>query len=164
MTVYAMTEILNRLPSQPLKVNFNEYKCCCWHHCDATPSLYISDREDRVLIHCFGCGASAETLLSGLGLPIPALFDSYWINDDQKKKWTGDEFRQASIEATLKYIDSGMGSTPSALKYRKIKKFEDRIDLLAGLKKKVDTYVSTLDKDQNLRLYSNFQILYNLLS
>lgn len=162
MSTHAFSEILLRLPATPIRVNQNEVKTCCWHHCDNTPSLYITDKPDSVLMYCFGCGASADVLLSGLGLPISALFDNYWTKESQLKK-SNSKYLEELREGSLQYIFGFSEHQPSTLRYKKINDREDRLFMLAELKKKVDGFVRTLKPEQRQRLYGDFSILYNVV-
>ena len=41
---------------------------CCPIHEDRTPSLHVSSKSGKLLLHCFGCEASFEDVLSALGM------------------------------------------------------------------------------------------------
>lgn len=48
---------------------------CCPVHGDKSPSLGITQKdEDKILIHCFGCGASGPQVCEALGVDPAALF------------------------------------------------------------------------------------------
>lgn len=51
--------------------------CPMLDHDDRTPSLHVTDdpEQGRVLLHCFGCGASYIDLSEALGLTVGDLFD-----------------------------------------------------------------------------------------
>jgi hypothetical protein len=51
-----------------------QFKATCPHHEDKTPSLSVTDKGDRVLVHCHAhCGA--DDIMADLGLTLADLFD-----------------------------------------------------------------------------------------
>lgn len=67
-----LSEILQRL--QKVKQHGDQYYACCPVHDDKSPSMGITEKEDKVLIHCFGCGAGGPEVMEALGLPVSTLF------------------------------------------------------------------------------------------
>jgi len=53
----------------------NQYKALCPCHNEKTPSLGIKELPDgKVIMHCFGCGASGIDVAHALGLNASDLF------------------------------------------------------------------------------------------
>lgn len=53
----------------------NKWKALCPVHNEKTPSLGITLKGDKILMHCFGCGANGSEVMDALGLSIGELFD-----------------------------------------------------------------------------------------
>lgn len=64
---------LNRLNKVTSKGN-GKWLACCPVHNDKRPSLAIDSEDGKVLIHCFGCGASGPQVAEKLGIDISELF------------------------------------------------------------------------------------------
>jgi len=64
--------ILSRLEGVK-QIGYGKWKARCCAHQDRTPSLYITEAEDRLLLHCFG-GCEVNDILAAIGLTIEALF------------------------------------------------------------------------------------------
>jgi len=57
------------------KTGFNKWIACCPVHNDKTPSLAIRLVEgDRLLFHCFGCGANGIEICKSLNINPEELF------------------------------------------------------------------------------------------
>jgi hypothetical protein len=67
-----LSEILQRLDK--VKQHGDQYYACCPVHDDKSPSMGITEKEGKVLIHCFSCGATGQEVMEAIGLPISALF------------------------------------------------------------------------------------------
>lgn len=65
----------------------DRWMACCPAHDDRTPSLLVTQANERVLIHCFaGCGATE--ILNSVGLTYSALYpdqDEYTYRPEYKK-------------------------------------------------------------------------------
>lgn len=70
------------------------YTASCPCHDDGTPSLSINERDGKLLVHCFGCGAGLPEVLDALGLTReapadkpsgPVLIAEYFYGDQLKK-------------------------------------------------------------------------------
>lgn len=64
--------ILSKLTK--VKRTHNGYEACCPAHDDQHPSLSITPKEDRILLHC-QTGCSPEAVVEALGLTMADLFD-----------------------------------------------------------------------------------------
>ena len=67
-----LSEILQRLDK--VKQHGDQYYACCPVHDDKSPSMGITEKEGKVLIHCFSCGATGQEVMEAIGLPVSALF------------------------------------------------------------------------------------------
>lgn len=64
-------ELINRL-EKVKRIAENKWIACCPAHDDKTPSMRVTEVDDRVLIHCFaGCGATQ--ILDAVGLDYSVL-------------------------------------------------------------------------------------------
>lgn len=69
-----LDNILNSLKGVK-KVKANNYKALCPVHSEQTPSLSITSLpDDRIIMHCFGCGANGVDVIKSLGLEVEDLF------------------------------------------------------------------------------------------
>ena len=70
----SVTTVLNRL-KKVKNTGPGKWIACCPVHEDKSPSLAIKGLEDgRVLLHCFGCGASAVEIIESLGIDVSEIF------------------------------------------------------------------------------------------
>lgn len=58
---------------------------CCPAHDDGSPSLSITERDDRVLIHCFA-GCPVDHVVAAVGLELSDLFPQDTITQRQNKR------------------------------------------------------------------------------
>tara|TARA_S200002703_G_scaffold98191_1_gene84880 strand:+ start:3224 stop:3640 length:417 start_codon:yes stop_codon:yes gene_type:complete len=58
---------------------------CCPVHEDKTPSMTITESDESVLIHCFGCGANGKDVCEALGIDPFELFGRDFIAGEYKK-------------------------------------------------------------------------------
>jgi len=66
--------ILNHL-DRVKSMGGGRYKALCPVHDEKTPSLGITQKDDdRILVHCFGCGANGVEIIRALGLELDDLF------------------------------------------------------------------------------------------
>lgn len=72
-----------------------KYQACCPVHGDKNPSMSLTEKDGRVLIHCFACGAKGIDVVKELGLPASVLFEkplnSSQVTDYQRKKLLQDQ-------------------------------------------------------------------------
>lgn len=85
---------LNRLNKVTQKGN-GKWLACCPVHNDKSPSLAIDVEDGKVLIHCFGCGATGPEVAHQLGIDISELFPP---NDFDYENYTNQ---------SRKYFNSG---------------------------------------------------------
>lgn len=67
-----LSDILQRLDK--VKQYGDQYYACCPVHDDKSPSMGITEKEGKVLIHCFSCGATGPEVMEAIGLPVSTLF------------------------------------------------------------------------------------------
>ena len=53
----------------------NQYIACCPHHGESNPSLSVTHKNGRVLMHCFSHGCSPLNIVHSVGLQLSDLFD-----------------------------------------------------------------------------------------
>lgn len=63
------------------------YKALCPVHDEKTPSLGITQKDDdRIIMHCFGCGANGVEIIRSLGMELADLFpESERRKDDYRR-------------------------------------------------------------------------------
>src|SRR4051812_33477832 len=97
MSARAYSRIIAALEARDLRGRDHgahaQYRCPA--HDDTTPSLSITDKDDRALIHCHA-GCDTLDVLGVLGLDWPDLFDEPATG----KRWTSDTLRRAGATAT----------------------------------------------------------------
>lgn len=75
-----LDEILSHL--KRVRQHGNSYKASCpIHGEDKVPSLSLTEREGKVLIHCFACGATGLDVVQELGLKPGVLFSDKLAHD-----------------------------------------------------------------------------------
>lgn len=67
-----LEEILGRLDK--VRKSGKNYTACCPVHDDNSPSMSITEKDGRVLMHCHSCLANGRDVVEALGLPIDVLF------------------------------------------------------------------------------------------
>lgn len=63
----------------------NSWVACCCCHEDKTPSMTLTEQNDTLLIHCFGCGANGKDVCDALGLDPFILFADSFTPGEYKK-------------------------------------------------------------------------------
>lgn len=104
-------ELLSRLDGVRQTSNVS-WMSRCPHHADKSPSLRITVKGDRVLIHCFaGCGAI--DVLSDLGLSWDALYPdddgNYQVMRKNERQYLRDsilEIAEASLKSGVKLSEA----------------------------------------------------------
>jgi hypothetical protein len=56
------------------KTGVDRYKALCPVHSEKTPSLLLTDKDGKILIHCFGCGCGIDEIAKALGISLDAFF------------------------------------------------------------------------------------------
>jgi hypothetical protein len=69
-----LEQILDKL-EKVRRTGKDRYTACCPVHGDKNPSMSLTEKDGRVLIHCFACNANGKEVVEALGLPISVLFE-----------------------------------------------------------------------------------------
>lgn len=67
--------LLTRL--EKVRKTSSGYVACCPAHDDKNPSMTVTEREGRILLHCFA-GCEPDSILDALGLKWGDLFSDPW--------------------------------------------------------------------------------------
>ncbi|CAB4132177.1 TOPRIM domain containing protein [uncultured Caudovirales phage] len=86
----SLQNILNNL-DKVKRIKHNEYKALCPVHEEKTPSLTISDLGNKIVCHCFGCGATGVDVVSALGMNIEELFNEKRTMNETYKSTQQDQ-------------------------------------------------------------------------
>lgn len=96
-------QFLNKLDKVKSR-GHNKWIACCPVHDDKSPSLAISLAEgDRLLFHCFGCGANGIEICKALDINPVELFPKYQVNYKRERvPFPADQILSAlAHEATI---------------------------------------------------------------
>lgn len=101
-------EILSKLDK--VKKFGKSYRACCPVHNDKSPSMTITEKDDRVLMHCFSCGAKGLDVVHAIGLPASVLFKDEWqrpqgLTPTQKDQLLQDKFVIEMADQAKTYAD-----------------------------------------------------------
>ena len=66
-------KLLSRLEKVKRKGN-NSWMACCPAHDDKNPSLVITEKDERVLLHCFSHDCNVSDIVHTVGLTLSDLF------------------------------------------------------------------------------------------
>lgn len=67
-----LNEFISKL-NKVKEISFGEYTACCPAHDDRNPSLSVTQRDGKILLHCHR-GCSKEEILEAMGLKLSDLF------------------------------------------------------------------------------------------
>lgn len=95
-----LDEILARL-HKVKSVGANKYKACCPVHDDNSPSMYIKEVDDKILMFCFSCQATGVDVVRSLGMPMSVLFNGVELISDN---FIPQRIKDKSMEAVF-FID-----------------------------------------------------------
>lgn len=80
--------ILNAL-SGVKKIGQRRHKALCPVHQEKTPSLHITELDgDRIVMHCFGCGANGVEICQAAGIDLDSLFPEKLPQEGFKRERT----------------------------------------------------------------------------
>lgn len=111
-----INQILGMLDKVRRRSN-NQWMACCPVHQERTPSLSIKDDNGKIIMKCFGCGASGIDVIGAVGMEPSDLFPPSDNVDYQSRpkrsRFPADQVLEALItEATVIYmIASDMSKT-----------------------------------------------------
>lgn len=60
----------------------NNYTACCPVHGEKNPSMSLTEKDGKVLINCFACGANGLDVVTELGLSPSLLFRDKLVKQD----------------------------------------------------------------------------------
>jgi len=72
-------EIISRLDR--VRKSGKGYTALCPVHDDSSPSMTVTEKDGKVLCHCFSCGANGYDVIKALGLPASVLFEQEYVVD-----------------------------------------------------------------------------------
>jgi hypothetical protein len=75
-------KLLSRL-DKVRQIGNDRYQACCCAHEDKTPSLVITVKDSRILLHCFA-GCTPDSIVSAAGLVWEDLFEDEWSASTQR--------------------------------------------------------------------------------
>lgn len=119
-------EILSKLDK--VKKFGKSYRACCPVHNDKSPSMTITEKDDRVLMHCFSCGAKGIDVVQAIGLPASVLFRDEWqrpagLTPRQKDELLQDKFVIEMADQAKTYAD-----------FKRVRLARERIKQLEAIK------------------------------
>lgn len=95
--------LLSRLQKVKRTAN-NSWLACCPAHDDKTPSLTVSDRDGRILIHCFA-GCSTEDVIGAIGMDwediMPEKPIAHHVKPERTKVYATDALKAIQHEARI---------------------------------------------------------------
>jgi len=112
----SIENLLSRLEKVKRRSN-NQWMACCPVHQERTPSLSIKDDNGKIIMKCFGCGASGIDVINAVGMEPSDLFPPSdnvdYKSRPKRSKFPADQVLEALItEATVIYmIASDMSKT-----------------------------------------------------
>lgn len=124
-------EILDRLDK--VKQQGTQYYSRCPVHQGDNQNLGITEKDGKVLIHCFNCNATGLEVVEALGLPIGALFTDT-LKPSNKKRFSVAARDKALEDAYFIEIydnELSKGYKPSRDEYRRYKLSLNRVKVLS---------------------------------
>ena len=95
-----INSLLSRL-DKVKKIREGEWSALCPVHNEKTPSMRIKHtQDDKILMHCFGCGANGTEIVQAIGLDTSDLFPE---GQHYKGKHERIYFSPGAILSTLKF-------------------------------------------------------------
>ncbi|MGM9916516.1 phage/plasmid primase, P4 family [Anaerotignum sp.] len=96
-----LSELIQRFEKVEKRGN-GVYQCACPIHNDKKPSLTITDKPDKILIHCHA-GCSTPDILNELGLKMTDLYKG----EKPPETWQGniERYKRKQIEEVYHYTD-----------------------------------------------------------
>jgi len=126
-------KILNALNGVK-QIKPNKFKALCPVHSEKTPSLSISNLpDDRVIMHCFGCGANGLDVIKAIGLDPQDLFpERLESHKSERQQFSANDILKLLLhEMTVVSIAAqmiGQGKTLAHEDIIRVEKSRHRID------------------------------------
>ena len=123
-------EILSRLDK--VKQQGTQYYSRCPVHQGNNQNLGITEKDGKVLIHCFNCNATGLEVVEALGLPIGALFTDPLKPDNKKhiNKATREIAMEDAYFIEIYQTELDKGYQPTREEYRRYKLSLNRVKVL----------------------------------
>ena len=109
----------------------NGYVACCPVHKDRNPSMTITEKDGKVLCHCFSCGANGKQVAEAVGLPYAALFSEPFVRTGMSRKDRDD------LEMDRLVLAIAENNKPTT--YADFKRLRLARERISGLEKKLQT-------------------------
>ena len=109
----------------------NGYVACCPVHKDNNPSMTITEKDGKVLCHCFSCGANGKQVAEAVGLPYAALFSEPFVRTGMSRKDRDD------LEMDRLVLAIAENNKPTT--YADFKRLRLARERISGLEKKLQT-------------------------
>lgn len=130
-----INEILNKL-DKVRSSGKNKWVALCPCHSEKTPSLRINADGEKILMHCFGCGANGAAVMDAIGMDVRALFGDNVERYDGKPQFNAREkLEMAALEAKILLLAAGdirKGKPISDEDYERIRLAEERISQIVN--------------------------------
>ena len=72
-----MIDLILERVQKARKVSADSYMACCPAHEDKSPSMRITERDGRILVHCMA-GCTPDDIIAAIGLQWTDLYDDKW--------------------------------------------------------------------------------------
>lgn len=122
-----LDEILDHLTK--VKKSGSGYMACCPVHNDRSPSMSLTEKDGKVLINCFGCGANGLEVMNALGLPAKMLFSGEFTPTRMSKRLESDLRSDALV---LAFYEASVSNNQKLTynDYKRVKLARERIKIL----------------------------------
>jgi hypothetical protein len=124
-------EILTRLDK--VKQHGTQYYSRCPVHQGGSQNLGITEKDGKVLMHCFNCDATGLEVVEALGLPISALFTDPLKPSGRKhlSRATRESAMEDAYFIEIYENELSKGHKPSREEYRRHKLALSRVKVLS---------------------------------
>lgn len=113
---------------QKVRKSGKGYTALCPVHDDSSPSMAVTEKDGKVLCHCFSCGANGFDVVQALNLPASILFEEQLEIDRSKPSPKEIEEYKTDIFCLLMEGQENSYEDWKRLRLAKVrvKNFEDR--------------------------------------
>jgi len=130
-----------------------KYKACCPVHNEKNPSMDMTEKDGKVLIHCHACGANGLSVVRALGLPVGLLFndplDNHSASIYQRNKLL-DELRDAKLYVAIYEAAEKRGDY---IKMTDKRLYRKNINKVEGITEKLERNYASHKKDGTITIY-----------
>lgn len=124
-----LEQILDKL-EKVRRTGKDRYTACCPVHGDKNPSMSLAEKDGKVLIHCFACGANGMQVVEALGLPVSTLFEKPLERTGEMPKRIKEEIELDRLVVAGAMEMKRKGQRLSYSDYKRLKLARHRIGLL----------------------------------